>query len=133
MVTNVLTLAEAQTAPAAAEVRNITSGRSAFAYGGMVAALKRRDTQEHAVMEPDFTEPRPSARRTNIVSALGLLLARISIGTAWAELAILEQRRACTPDVYRLCAAGRCSSSEGAMGSVRAVAEITHAQMTCRY
>jgi hypothetical protein len=53
-------------------------------------------------MKPDFTEPRPSANRACV--ALGLLLALISIGSARAELATPEQRRACTPDVYRLCA-----------------------------
>jgi hypothetical protein len=37
--------------------------------------------------------------------ALGLLLALAASGSARADLATPEQRRACTPDVYRLCAA----------------------------
>jgi len=35
--------------------------------------------------------------------AIGLLLA-LATGSASAELATPEQKRACTPDVYRLCA-----------------------------
>jgi hypothetical protein len=54
-------------------------------------------------MKPDFTEPRPSASRACVALGL-LLLALISIGFARAELATPDQRRACTPDVYRLCA-----------------------------
>jgi hypothetical protein len=53
-------------------------------------------------MKPELTEPRLSASYAYV--ALGLLLALISIGSAQAELATPEQRRACTPDVYRLCA-----------------------------
>ena len=37
-------------------------------------------------------------------SALGLLLTLIASGTAGAQQGTPEQRRACTPDVYRLCA-----------------------------
>jgi hypothetical protein len=55
-------------------------------------------------MKPDFTEPRPSAIPANIVSALGLFFALATAGSARADLATPEQRRACTPDVYRLCA-----------------------------
>lgn len=36
--------------------------------------------------------------------ALALLLALFSAGSALAALATPEQRKACTPDVYRLCA-----------------------------
>jgi hypothetical protein len=36
--------------------------------------------------------------------ALGLLLALLATRSALADLATPEQRRACTPDVYRLCA-----------------------------
>ncbi len=36
--------------------------------------------------------------------ALGLLFALSATGSARADLATPEQRRACTPDVYRLCA-----------------------------
>jgi len=37
-------------------------------------------------------------------SVLGLLLALIASGTAFAQQGTPEQRKACTPDVYRLCA-----------------------------
>ena len=37
-------------------------------------------------------------------AALGLLLALIAGGTAIAQQGTPEQRKACTPDVYRLCA-----------------------------
>ncbi len=37
-------------------------------------------------------------------SMLGLLFTLIASGTASAQQGTPEQRRACTPDVYRLCA-----------------------------
>jgi hypothetical protein len=37
-------------------------------------------------------------------SALGFLLTLIASGSAGAQQGTPEQRRACTPDVYRLCA-----------------------------
>lgn len=37
-------------------------------------------------------------------SVLGLLLGLIASGTAAAQQGTPEQRKACTPDVYRLCA-----------------------------
>ena len=42
--------------------------------------------------------------RYHRASALGLLLALIASGSAGAQQGTPEQRRACTPDVYRLCA-----------------------------
>ena len=36
--------------------------------------------------------------------ALGFLLASMTSGSAGAQQGTSEQRRACTPDVYRLCA-----------------------------
>jgi hypothetical protein len=44
------------------------------------------------------------ARRANPALALGLLLTLVAAGSASADLATPEQKRACTPDVYRLCA-----------------------------
>jgi hypothetical protein len=44
------------------------------------------------------------ASRANLALALGLVLALFSARSALADLATPEQRRACTPDVYRLCA-----------------------------
>jgi hypothetical protein len=52
-------------------------------------------------MKPRFWT---TARRGNLALALGLVLALCATGLARAELATPEQRRACTPDVYRLCA-----------------------------
>ena len=43
-------------------------------------------------------------RHSRRASALGLLLALIASGSAGAQQGTPEQRRACTPDVYRLCA-----------------------------
>jgi hypothetical protein len=37
-------------------------------------------------------------------AALGLVLTLMSAGSAFAYQGTPEQRRACTPDVYRLCA-----------------------------
>lgn len=42
--------------------------------------------------------------RRRIALALGLCLALFSAGSALAEPGTPAQRRACTPDVYRLCA-----------------------------
>jgi hypothetical protein len=44
------------------------------------------------------------ACRANPALALGLLVAIAAAGSAHAELATPEQKKACTPDVYRLCA-----------------------------
>jgi hypothetical protein len=44
------------------------------------------------------------AARLNLILPLGLLLAVFATGSASAEPGTPEQRRACTPDVYRLCA-----------------------------
>jgi hypothetical protein len=41
--------------------------------------------------------------RPHVAPALGLLFALSTAGSALAALATPEQRRACTPDVYRLC------------------------------
>lgn len=37
-------------------------------------------------------------------SVFGVLLSQLAAGSASADLATPEQKRACTPDVYRLCA-----------------------------
>ena len=41
--------------------------------------------------------------RAHVAPAFGLLFALSTAGPAMAALATPEQRRACTPDVYRLC------------------------------
>jgi hypothetical protein len=40
----------------------------------------------------------------NITVALGLFVALATTGFAQADIATPEQKKACTPDVYRLCA-----------------------------
>ena len=45
-----------------------------------------------------------SASRAQLGQAFGLLLVAFTSASAAAELATPEQKRACTPDVYRLCA-----------------------------
>jgi hypothetical protein len=44
-----------------------------------------------------------SANRVNAALALGVFLALLAAGSASAALATPEQKKACTPDVYRLC------------------------------
>jgi len=48
-----------------------------------------------------ITAPRSLIRQ---VSTLGLFLGVLAAGSANAQQGTPEQRRACTPDVYRLCA-----------------------------
>lgn len=47
---------------------------------------------------------RLSLYRRHVATTLGLSLALASTSAAWAEPGTPAQRRACTPDVYRLCA-----------------------------
>jgi hypothetical protein len=55
-------------------------------------------------MNSGSARSRRAATRLDPVFALGLLLAMLATGSASAEPGTQEQRRACTPDVYRLCA-----------------------------
>jgi hypothetical protein len=59
-------------------------------------------------MKLESTEsPTPKNRvnhRSHLAFTLGFLFGLFSTGSAFAELATPEQKRACTPDVYRLCA-----------------------------
>jgi hypothetical protein len=55
-------------------------------------------------MNTQFRGSHTQANRTAAVLATGLFLAVLTIGTARAEPGTPDQRRACTPDVYRLCA-----------------------------
>jgi hypothetical protein len=55
-------------------------------------------------MNPGFTGPSEPTNRAHLVLALGFLFGLFATGSAFAELATPEQKRACTPDVYRLCA-----------------------------
>ena len=45
-----------------------------------------------------------SAVKASAVAALTLLAGLLGAGMAHADLATAAQKRACTPDVYRLCA-----------------------------
>jgi hypothetical protein len=44
------------------------------------------------------------ATRLDLLLSLGLVLGVLATGSASADPGTPEQRRACTPDVYRLCA-----------------------------
>ncbi len=62
------------------------------------------NTEGHAVMKRMFARSSFGTRRANAAVALGFLLALCASGSAMAALATPEQKKACTPDVYRLCA-----------------------------
>jgi hypothetical protein len=53
-------------------------------------------------MKPDSQRTRTSASRARM--AFGLCLALATTASARADIATPEQKKACTPDVYRLCA-----------------------------
>jgi hypothetical protein len=71
-------------------------------------------------MKPSFARFWTTASRVNLALALGLVLALVATGSALAELATPEQRKACTPDVYRLCA--------GEIPNVRAITSCLRRQ-----
>ena len=79
-------------------------------------------TQGDAVMKTRFAGFSAIARRSNPALALALLFALFSAGSALADLATPEQKRACTPDVYRLCA--------GEIPNVRAITSCLRRQRT---
>ena len=60
--------------------------------------------QGDAVMTARFARSAARLFRYRRVSTLGFLLTLIASGSAVAQQGTPEQRRACTPDVYRLCA-----------------------------
>jgi len=55
-------------------------------------------------MKARFARSAARLFRSRRASALGLLLTLMASGSAAAQQGTPEQRRACTPDVYRLCA-----------------------------
>jgi hypothetical protein len=61
---------------------------------------RRHQNQEDAVMKARFRGRWALASRANLALALTLF----TTGSALADLATPEQKKACTPDVYRLCA-----------------------------
>ena len=60
--------------------------------------------QGDAVMKASSTRRAALLRRFRRASTLGFLLTLMASGAAVAQQGTPEQRRACTPDVYRLCA-----------------------------
>ena len=60
--------------------------------------------QGDAVMKARFARDAARLFGSRWASTLGLLLTLIASGSAAAQQGTPEQRRACTPDVYRLCA-----------------------------
>jgi hypothetical protein len=71
-------------------------------------------------MIPRVTGSRMLTACINMVLALVLFLALFATGSALADIATPEQRRACTPDVYRLCA--------GEIPNVRAITNCLRRQ-----
>ena len=55
-------------------------------------------------MKAGFPRISTGAGRAHLAAAFGLLLAQFAAGSASADIATPEQKRACTPYVYRLCA-----------------------------
>jgi hypothetical protein len=60
--------------------------------------------QGDATMKAMFAQRAEVPFRYRRASVLGLLLTLIASGSALAQQGTPEQRKACTPDVYRLCA-----------------------------
>jgi hypothetical protein len=68
------------------------------------ASLAPAELKGILVMKAKFCRIWTRAIRANPGVVLGLSLTLFATGSAFAELATPEQKRACTPDVYRLCA-----------------------------
>jgi hypothetical protein len=60
---------------------------------------RRQNTAEDAVMKARFKGRWAAASRANLALALTLF----TTGSALADIATPAQKKACTPDVYRLC------------------------------
>jgi len=71
-------------------------------------------------MRARFVRAWAKASRANLAASVGFLLALSTSHSASAALATPEQRRACTPDVYRLCA--------GEIPNVRAITNCLRRQ-----
>jgi hypothetical protein len=89
---------------------------------GDISGIRRRGChfQENAVMKAHFPANRAMAARPHLVLLLGALLSLVTAGSARADLGTPEQKRACTPDVYRLCA--------GEIPNVRAIVSCLRRQ-----
>ena len=55
-------------------------------------------------MRANSTGPSVNTICAGVAVVLGLVLGASVVGSARADIATAEQKRACTPDVYRLCA-----------------------------
>jgi hypothetical protein len=71
-------------------------------------------------MKARDTGPWASGARGRAAWALGVLLSLLAFGSALGDIATPEQKRACTPDVYRLCA--------GEIPNVRAITSCLRRQ-----
>jgi hypothetical protein len=85
-----------------------------------MARRGRPYNQEDAVMNTIFSGTLAVPQRAHLVWALALLLSLVTAGSALADIATPEQKRACTPDVYRLCA--------GEIPNVRAITSCLRRQ-----
>src|ERR1700756_4927316 len=68
------------------------------------ACDRRQPGSRDVVMMAVFSKNFAMVGRVRLALALGLLLVLPAAAPASADLATPEQKRACTPDVYRLCA-----------------------------
>jgi hypothetical protein len=101
--------------------KNHISRRIFLVFADMAMARRGRPpNQEDAVMNAIFSGTPALAQRAHLVWALGLLLSLVTAGSALADIATPQQRRACTPDVYRLCA--------GEIPNVRAITSCLRRQ-----
>ena len=66
--------------------------------------MEAKSKAESQAKSKASTEISTSAIWVGLALALGLLLDLCAIGSVRADIATPEQKRACTPDVYRLCA-----------------------------
>ena len=73
-------------------------------------------------MKARFARSLALFRRSRRATTLGFLLTLMASGSAGAQQGTPEQRRACTPDVYRLCA--------GEIPNVRAITACLRRQKT---
>jgi hypothetical protein len=94
-----------------------------FTVFGLVIAVPpgTGGTEGNTAMKAKSAQSSARAGRANLSLALGLLLALAVTGSALAEPGTAEQRRACTPDVYRLCA--------GEIPNVRAITSCLRRHM----
>ncbi len=72
--------------------------------GGVIGASPPPGNQRKLVIKHTFAGSSAITNRVGKALALGLLFGLCASGAALAEPGTPEQKRACTPDVYRLCA-----------------------------